>query len=63
MIQRLLRVIVVLTCLIIMVPCLILTVITYPLFNFSLIEADLVIFSNALESDNWKFTEIFNALK
>ena len=62
MLNRLLRVIVALVAAIIFIPCLVLTPITYVFFNYSIIEANAVIFLNCLEGD-WDYKTFLNYVK
>lgn len=64
MLNRIIRFLVVLVCVIITLPAAALTPITYLLFNYSLVESVCIIGANAIGMDsNWNYKTFLNAIK
>lgn len=63
MLNRIIRIVVILLCLILMVPSMLLSIFSYILFNYSLVSAVVVLLTNAISSDNWNYKTMFYTIK
>lgn len=63
MLNRIIRIVVILLCFILMVPSMLLSIFSYILFNYSLVSAVVVLLTNAISSDNWNYKTMFYTIK